>query len=90
MASIAIKAAMLDSAVKAVEGAMYAVAEAQGKEAPTLPTSKDPMIEQAERLQVIAEFLRSIVIPVENAPAVEAVAEGSVVPVKRGRKPKAE
>lgn len=90
MASIAIKAAMLDDAVKSVEGAMYAVAEAHGKEAPTLPTSKDPMIEQAERLQVIAKFMRSIVVPVENAPADDAPSVEHVVPAKRGRKPKAE
>lgn len=90
MASIAIKAAMLDGAVKAVEGAMYAVAEAHGKEAPTLPTSKDPMIEQAERLQVIAAFLQGIIVSVANVPAESSVETISIVPAKRGRKPKAE
>lgn len=39
---------------------MEALATAQGVEAPSLPTSRDPMINQAMQLEAVAAFLHTL------------------------------
>lgn len=66
MASIAAKAERLGLAVMAIEDAMINLAAARAIDAPPLPTSNDPMIQQAMRLEVVAAFINSLDAPAQK------------------------
>lgn len=70
MASTAARAERLALAVAGMEAALAAAAAARGMAAPSLPTSRDPVIAQAMQLEAMAAFVRTLDAP-EDEPAPE-------------------